>query len=376
MTPFRPCVCVLSSCVLAFLLAGCRSSDPAPGFGDWTLQQDGLTLTEDVHVSETDAFYFGSLGGLDVTADGRMVVADRSANHIKILRPAGTLLDTLGRSGEGPGEFQRLLGVQVARGDSLYAFDTQQSRLTVFGPDSPYEVARTTTLSREGGYPFQVQVLDDHVVAEYAAASSPEEDVSRSSPHTWKRVQTSGAPGDTVLPMPGPLMIMAETNNTVQLRGVPLSPGTSEAWGPNGWLYHGWTDSLHVEARSLDGSSEVIASIPTEPVPLTGAARDSLLDGISGEMRSKMAAALPDTKPAFMKMVVADDGRLWVRRPRKGPDAQAPWWMLDPETKTIREVRLPPQVNLRVVRNGYAYGSTHTETGAPAVVRYKIQRTT
>lgn len=144
--------------------------------------------------------------------------------------------------------------------------------------------------------------------------------------------------------------------------------------GPNSRLYYGWTDSLHVKARTLRGEPEVIASVPTEPVLVTKAARDSALSDIDGEMRTLIASGLPETKPAFTQFLVADDGRIWIKRPTEAPDAETvPWWVLDPETQTIYKTRLPSAVSLTVVTDDYTYGTTQTDLGAPAVVRYRIE---
>lgn len=372
MISFRTCVCILASCVLAFLLAGCGGSDPAPGFGDWTLEEGALTLERDLFVGDEQDFYFGSIADMDVTSDGRMVVADEAANHVKVLAPDGILSDTIGRSGTGPGEFRKLRNVQVARSDSLYTYDMQLSRITVFVPDTSYNEFRTITVSRQRGIPIRIRVVEEGFVARVIIPTRPQPGVSRTAPRIWRRIGESGALGDTLLTTPGYRVLATDTG----FRPIPMSSGVDFAWGPNGQLYHGWTDSLHFKARSLDGSSEVIASIPTEPVPLTEADRDSLLEGIDGEMRSKMTAALPDTKPAFTDLVVADDGQLWVQRPAEGPNLErVPWWVLDPETKTIYETRVPRDVEVHVVRDGRLYGTTTTEDGAPVLVRYTIQRT-
>jgi len=154
---------------------------------------------------------------------------------------------------------------------------------------------------------------------------------------------------------------------------VPFARRMIATLGPDEVLYQGWTDSLTVRAVSVNGSSSTVASIPTDPVPLTDAARDSALSDVSDEMRPVVASGLPDTKPTFTDLVVAADGRLWVKRPVEAPDAEsADWWILDSEAKTIQKAQLPPEVDLEVVRDNMAYGTTTTEAGAPAVVRYRI----
>ena len=365
---------LLSWICVFLLLAGCGGGSSTPDLGEWSLKTNGMILTEELRVSDTETFYFGSIVGLDVTNEGRIVVADRQAKNLKLLRSDGTLLDTLGRAGSGPGEFRQLIDVQVARGDSLYAFDPRQSRLTVFAPGAPYRLSRTVRLPRKSGFPIRFQILDEAVVAEFASTSSPEEGVARPSPRTWRVVRESGALGDTLLQTPGYRMLTTETSGGgFRMQTIPLSPRTAIAWGPDGRLYHGWTDSLHVEVRSLNGSSTDIASVPTDPVPLTETARDSVLKDTDSDIRSKLGPALPDTKPAFTDLIVADDGRIWVKRPKKKAEPDTtPWWILNSESKKIQEVRLPSEVELEVVQNGRAYGTTETEMGAPAVVRYRI----
>jgi hypothetical protein len=368
-------LCLLGIVLLVF---GCGNEGTESRYGAWTMMEEDVQLTEDLRVSETEAFYFGSISALDVTSDGRMVVADRQANNIKVLRPDGSLLDTLGGPGEGPGEFQMLRSVRVARGDSLYAHDMMRSQTTVFGPPAPYEVNRVISIPREEGLVGTLNVLEDRLVGSFGSGTAPEDGVTRPNPTAKRLLDETGTPGDTLLLDRSQQAAFAFGDGggfTAEL--IPFSRKTVLATGPDGRFYHGWTDSLHIEATTLEGTSETIASIPTDPVPVTDAARDSALSDVDDEMRSMVVSALPDTKPAFTDLVVADDGRLWVQRPAEKPDAETvAWWILDPDNKTIQETRLPESVDLEVVQDGNAYGTTTTDAGAPAVVRYNVSSDT
>ncbi len=355
-------------------LLGCGSED-ATDYGDWTMLDEPLSLTEDLRVSETEDFFFGSATDVDVTSEGNIAVADWQANNIKVLRPDGLLIDTLGGSGEGPGEFQRLRSLHVARGDTLYAYDARQSRLTVFSPTSPYRVSRLISVSREEGYVSQLFVSEGPLVGRYGSGFSPQnDDVHRPAPSTVRIVAEDGSPGDSLFQAKRGKRVISEVEGGFQIRSIPFRRTTQVDNGPNSRLYHGWTDSLHIQAHTTEGAAEVVASIPTDPVPITEADRDSVLSEIDDETRSIVSSALPDTKPAFTDLLVGEEGHLWVERPVETPDAEmTTWWMLDPETKTIQVVELPRAVDLEVVRDGQAYGTTTTEMGAPAVVRYRIE---
>ncbi len=366
---------------LALLLAGCGSNND-PSFGDWTLKTNELTLSEDLRVSETENYFIGSIQDLDVTTDGRMVVLDGEAAHLKVLRPDGSLLDTLGRRGQGPGEFQRPTTVEVARGDSIYVFDAGPERLTVFTLSPSPSMSRSVAIAREQGsrgtdawgFLRTVRMLGDSLAARFWPYYAREEGYRQPAPVIWRSMSDEGVLGDTLLRERRAHISISFDGQGVGIEALPFDRKTVAAPGPNGRLYHGWTDSLQINATAPDGATEVIAHVPTEPVPVTAADRDSALTPIErADLREQFADAIPQTQPAFMDLVVADDGRLWVQRPADGPDAgTVAWWVLDPKTKTTHEVQLPANANLEVVRDGKAYGTTTTETGAPAVVRYTI----
>jgi len=358
--------------LLCGILVGC-GPEPSPDFGDWILQRNGMTLTEDLRVSETEAFYFGGIADVAVRADGQIAVADYKANDAKVLTHDGALAHRLGRQGQGPGEFQRVGAVQWARGDSLFAYDVQASRLTVFAPEPPHPRARTVSVSREDGFPTGVYVTEPRLVVEISSRVPPSDGTPR-----YRRVRSlseDGVPGDTLFTARREQSVVIRNDGVFQFRPLPFARESQIALGPEGRLYSGYEDSLRVLAHEWTGASTVIADVPAPPVPLTDADRDSALAAIGNDpMRQAVAKALPNTKPAFADLVVAEDGRLWVKRPTETAEADTTaWWILNPASKTIQEVRLPSEVDVEVVQDGRVYGTTETETGAPAVVRYQIK---
>lgn len=118
---------------------------------------DWLTLTETLRVSETEDFYFGSASDLDGTTEGRIVVSDRQASNPTVLRADGSLIHTVG----GPGEFEHVAGVQVARDDSVFAYDVRRSGLTVLIPPLSSAAPRTVRFAFAEGSAVQMWTLDD-----------------------------------------------------------------------------------------------------------------------------------------------------------------------------------------------------------------------
>src|SRR5690606_37595101 len=80
---------------------------------------------------------FGSIRGIEVDPTGRILVVDGQARQLRIFSPAGEHVQTIGRSGDGPGEFRSPDHVRVARDGRLVVRD-QPARFSVFSADGAY----------------------------------------------------------------------------------------------------------------------------------------------------------------------------------------------------------------------------------------------
>lgn len=88
---------------------------------------------------------FSQVVGVAKLSDGRYVVADGASSTVRFFGPDGVALRSVGRVGEGPGEYGRISRFAVASGDSIVVMDAQLQRVTVLGPDGSF--ARSTQLS-------------------------------------------------------------------------------------------------------------------------------------------------------------------------------------------------------------------------------------
>ncbi len=92
---------------------------------------------------EHDAF--GRVADIALDSRGRILVADRHGAHFKVFDSSGRHLATVGRRGEGPGEFASPSGISVGPGDSVFVGDTERGLISVFSPD--YEWVRDVRIS-------------------------------------------------------------------------------------------------------------------------------------------------------------------------------------------------------------------------------------
>ncbi len=81
---------------------------------------------------------FQEAAALDVDPTGRLYVADAGREHVRILRPDGTVRATLGGPGTRAGEFDEPLDVDPTNGQTLLVADAGNGRIQRFSAERQY----------------------------------------------------------------------------------------------------------------------------------------------------------------------------------------------------------------------------------------------
>lgn len=186
-----------------------------------------------------------------------------------------------------------------------------------------------------------------------------------------RRATVQGTAGDTLFTVPPRQVHVEQGDNFVRFHSIPFGRGPQVASGPDDLVHYAWSDSLDVQTYDADGRHRRTTDIPFEPVPVTESDREETLDGRPPESVAAVENKIPETKPAFDHFLVDDEGRYWFGRPTSTPDSTA-WWVATPEDKRVVTTTLPSEVEILTVKDGRTYGRTTTETGAPTVVRYRV----
>ena len=148
--------------MIAIDSAGVRivTSDPATLTAMCTLSEVPIFRVGDDE--SDDEQWFSNVRGVGRLSDGSVAVADRTSAEVRIYAPDGRHLRSMGRHGEGPGEFQDPFVLWVLPGDTIWVGDYSPYRYVIFTAEG--EWVRNVTLdpvypnpSRGGG------VLDNGV---------------------------------------------------------------------------------------------------------------------------------------------------------------------------------------------------------------------
>ena len=105
-----------------------------------------LAETPDTRVTSpaSGEWMLNRIEDLDRMQDGRLVVVNRGSQELLMFGGEGEFVRSIGRQGEGPGEFTDPVELDFFGGDSIAAWDWGSGRLELFGPDGSHE--RSVTL--------------------------------------------------------------------------------------------------------------------------------------------------------------------------------------------------------------------------------------
>jgi len=149
--PFRGAAVQAARSLPLLALAACVAGD-APGAGHTVVDSAGIRIVESfspawgepgrgiepepfLRIGEADAegpYQVGIVADAALLSDGHIAVAESQAAELRIFDGEGRHVRTLGRKGEGPGEFQVPMSIFEYPGDSIAVFDAALYRTTIF----------------------------------------------------------------------------------------------------------------------------------------------------------------------------------------------------------------------------------------------------
>lgn len=317
---------------------------------------------------------FTRIAGAVLLSDGRVAVANAGSNEIRFYTPDGQHQLSVGRLGEGPGEYQLMAGVWRTDADSILVLDVAIRRLTVLGASGEY--GRSFSLGGMGGamipgadgsvnMSIPAGVLDDGSLIGMANTFriNDTREGSFRDPLPLVRYGPDGAVRDTVAEVPGLEMEMMALSFAGQSFNspTPVSLGKQTlAVARGSRLYVATNEAWEVQARDPDGTLRALFRVRSEPRALAESEiaehrqeQRDLVDaqpGISAapqELKDQIyerinTAPYPATLPFVGNLLVDDTGHLWVQEvPRPGnrqqrwgvftPDGRLQTWLVMPE---------------------------------------------
>ena len=295
---------------------------------------------------------------------------------------------TIGRAGEGPGEFRSLTFLGHWPGDSIVVADLELARVSVFDAGGRY--AREVRWGNGENSPASaiVGVFDDgsFLARAFTQLGYPPPHGLRRLDATFFHLAAGGTLADTIGTFPG-----SETYFLPTERGFRANPGLfaqtlSFATGP-ATFYAGPSDTYEYTEYSSAGrpSRLVRRSIQPAPVESGDVAAEKqarLADRPANDLRASLERMLaempvPDVMPVFDRILVGDDASVWVRSYNPAyEDAPTSWTVFDSEGQILAEVSMPAGLEPQQIGRDYVLGVAVDEMDVERVRLYALERPT
>ena len=335
--------------------------------------QYDINLEADARFGDTDSIFISRVSGIAVADDGTLFLSDRSEAVIHVYDGAGEYRESIGRRGEGPGEFQTIVQPELSDGN-LFVLDLDQQRISVFDAEN-YTFRRSFTLGdKEGirGRPLGMELIpDERILVLYSGSERDGNRLERTeTPAILDNEGNLISSGFVTLTENNRLLV--ESNGMFQIFSMPFLGQHLVDVTENGEIVTGFTDRFLLHYLSVKGDTLRSIYHDITPPPLD---RQALLNNMESEpiRRELSAMDMPDTRQAFNSLRVDDENRLWVSSPSEDTDVYT-WRILSDTGEKLAQFDKPASSSLQFVKDGFTYFlETDEETGITEVVKYNFK---
>jgi len=354
--------------IACFVAAGCTPATGETELAEWE-------AVPELHLGgeEEGPLSFSDIRSLAVDAEGRIYLLEAKEQEVRVFGPDGMLLRTIGRKGQGPGEFEQANGVALTPDGAVWVYSPATRRLLQF--TGAGEFIRTH-LPPANSYGWMWLGAMDSVGRLYDIQSMR---IDTSRVQRLVRTDLRTASSDT-LPLPEcPITGPGFYSFPQGSMAIPFGSARLLQVDSRGTIWCGDTRDLRLygyRPGETEPARRLTASLA--PAPVTVAERDTALAQIE---RFKKQAGEADldysligaTKPIVEGVSTDDIGRAWVRA-RTAAGFQL--IVFNVEGRAVGRVPLPREP-LRygplVVRGDRVYFVAVDADDVPSVVRYRVQ---
>lgn len=348
-----------------------RPSADSRDVTEWRLSEEPL-LT--IGYGDDPRYALHQVGAVRTLSSGALAVPN-GQQEVRLFSAEGAYLRTLGREGEGPGEFVQLFGVYPVPGDSLFAYNTFPPRAHLFGPEGEFH--RSISFETQA-WPMYRLEDGSWIGRRLDEMRAPE----MTGTFEWKgsilRFSETGELTDTL----ATVTLNRLYGDRTFSRGIPFGPSASTAVGPDG-VYVSEGEEYRVEV--LDPvTGEIVGVVRRDEE--SDAIPDAVVDAYLDDLREALARPsrefprryapedlpIPEHYPAITGLRVSEDGDLWVRR--YSLDSEPARWDVFSDGELVARVTTPDRLQVTEIGGDYVLGVWTDELDVQTVRMFRIER--
>jgi len=341
---------------------------------------------------DTQEITFGGLGGFDVDSSGRVYISDYQQKMLHIFDSEGDYLSSLGRSGNGPGEYMSF-PYPTVYSSQLLVLDPMRLRMNRYSiKDLEFVDAVNLNPTNKGSFEGvfdthvnQVQIVDQQTFLVTMSTFIPRlpDDAGELKDDKLIHHFIMGDDARLIKPIMEPVPLYEITGKApeeFQFQGPysRTSPRPQIFTKPivtvseKGDIFSALSDKLLIKKYNAEGEYLSAVYHPFNHFQMT---KDDAIKSQGTPFLADLVSQnkVPDTWPAMDNMIIDDDGRLWIATIVEDLDVFE-WWLLEETGELLSKFKWPRDEPIVTVKNGKVYTrQTDVETGLERVVRYGIE---
>jgi len=333
-----------------------------------------------------EGLYFENPNSLAIDADGNVYVCDGDANHIKKFNKEGKFIETIGRSGAGPGEFGLPGLIEVSK-DRLVLRESVNRRISVLNLEGKF--IKGFRFSGANELPMQIrglpggQIIIEIEKTDFSNQKYPQEcriDLYSSDMEFIKTIYSRRL--YRAKPIMKPRVVVPQ----------PFNPMVHWDVSPEGKVVIGFSAKYEIEVFDpLDGK---LLSFSHKYTPVKVNNKDKV-DHFSkfqvrefkadGSSRIRIGAPdyiannteFPKFKPAFNSILIDPEENIWVHTYKENRDEENRYFdVFDKEGQFINHVRILGEAGFPFfkakIHKNHLWQIETDEEGFHTVVKYRI----
>lgn len=306
-----------------------------------------LSLEEELSIGVAEgAEEYMFLDIREVAIDNKecIFVSDFRSVHIRVFDKSGNYITTIGRKGQGPGEFGQITNIQITPENELLVHDRYTRRLSFFSLDGKY--LRTEQIKGIQAGRIEVNSKGNYLVRTYDF-----EEGTLNAAVELKKYSPDLEFLDTI------------AKDKYRNAQVSFQPWMASKFLSSSLIVCGFRESY--EFQILDSEGNVIQKILRDYIPVEISEEEKTMRHLP------QSNELPRYFPAFQDFSVDEEGRIYAQTFERQRDGDKFYYdVFGSDGKYICKVRLNaiPQY----WKNGKMYTIEEDESGFQYVKRYKV----
>jgi len=330
-----------------------------------------LELEEELSIGreDDDNYLFYDPRNISVDEQRNIYILERGNHRIQKFNKDGNYLRTIGKEGQGPGEFERPYSLVLDKNSNIYVSDRR--KIHFFNPSG--EFVKTIPLSD--------QVNNFFVSSEGNIFGLMTQRIEKERTRLIVKMNSEGKILKNIVQLAEVTQVMRKSENVTSTFSITHDYNYSLyfTFSDNNQIYYGDSSEYSFSRINLEGNVELIIKKEESYQSISQKEKDKILEAFSELIKQwpkgvvEEAVQFPAHRPFFNRVLIDDKGRIYIKKVKPVLDEteSLEFDVFSPEGYYLYKTTLP--FSPEIIKNGYLYDLyTSEETGEVTIKRYKV----